>query len=251
MATLRAVGIAAPTSSVWQAGGMRLNKYLSEKGLCSRREADAWIEAGRVRVRGVVAGLGTVVEDGDAVEVDGRAVGSRAREHVYIAFNKPVGVTCTTEARVRDNIIDFIGHPDRIFPIGRLDKDSEGLILLTSDGDVVNRLLREEHAHEKEYHVTLDRPCPDSLLAAFRKGVPLPALDQTTKPCKAERIGGRSFSIVLTQGLNRQIRRMCEAFGYEVVALRRLRFAHVALGDLKLGYWRPLSRAEIRVLTEA
>lgn len=221
---------------------MRLNKYLSEKGLCSRREADAWIEAGRVAINGAVASLGTPVEDGDEVRVDGRVVSARREAHVTIAFNKPVGVTCTTEARVRDNIIDFIGHPQRIFPIGRLDKDSEGLILLTSDGDLVNALLRAEHGHEKEYRVTVDRPVTEDFLRGMARGVPI--LDTRTLPCKLTQTGPRSFTIVLVQGLNRQIRRMCEHFGYEVVALRRTRFVSIELGDLKLGYWRPLTAAE-------
>ena len=221
---------------------MRLNKYLSEKGLCSRREADAWIDAGRVRINGVIASLGTPVEDSDEVQVDGRVVSSRKQPHVTIAFNKPVGVTCTTEARVRDNIIDFIGHEQRIFPIGRLDKDSEGLILLTSDGDIVNTLLRAEHGHEKEYLVTVDRPVTEGFLASMQRGVNI--LDTRTLPCKAWATGPRSFRIVLTQGLNRQIRRMCEHFGYEVVALRRTRFVNIELGSLQLGYWRDLTAAE-------
>lgn len=221
---------------------MRLNKYLSEKGLCSRREADAWIEAGRVAINGAVASLGTPVEDSDEVRVDGRIVSARREAHVTIAFNKPVGVTCTTEARVRDNIIDFIGHPQRIFPVGRLDKDSEGLILLTSDGDLVNALLRAEHGHEKEYQVTVDRAVTEEFLRGMARGVPI--LGTRTLPCTLAQTGPRSFTIVLVQGLNRQIRRMCEHFGYEVVALRRTRFVNVELGDLKLGYWRPLTAAE-------
>lgn len=222
---------------------MRLNKYLSEKGLCSRREADAWIDAGRVRINGVIAGLGTPVENSDEVQVDGRVVSSRSKPHVTIAFNKPVGVTCTTEARVRDNIIDFIGHEQRIFPIGRLDKDSEGLILLTSDGDIVNALLRAEHGHEKEYLVTVDRPVTEGFLASMQRGVNI--LETRTLPCKAWQIGPRRFRIVLTQGLNRQIRRMCEHFGYEVTALQRTRFVNIELGNLQLGYWRDLTPVEM------
>lgn len=225
---------------------MRLNKYLSEKGLCSRREADDWIGSGRVEVNRRIALLGTPVEDGDEVRVDGRVVSERQQAHVTIAFNKPVGVTCTTEARVRDNIIDFIGHEQRIFPIGRLDKDSEGLILLTSDGDIVNRLLRAEHGHEKEYLVTVDRPITEAFLAGMQRGVNI--LETRTLPCKAWQIGPRRFRIVLTQGLNRQIRRMCEHFGYEVTALQRTRFVHIELGDLQLGYWRDLSAVEMRQL---
>ncbi|MDO9454155.1 MAG: pseudouridine synthase [Stagnimonas sp.] len=225
---------------------MRLNKYLSEKGLCSRREADDWIGSGRVEINRRIALLGTPVEDGDEVRVDGRVVSERKAAHVTIVFNKPVGVTCTTEARVRDNIIDFIGHEQRIFPIGRLDKDSEGLILLTSDGDIVNTLLRAEHGHEKEYLVEVDRPVSDGFLASMQRGVNI--LDTRTLPCKAWRTGPHSFRIVLTQGLNRQIRRMCEHFGYEVIALQRTRFVNIELGNLQLGYWRDLSAAEMRQL---
>lgn len=225
---------------------MRLNKYLSEKGLCSRREADAWIEGGRVEVNRRIATLGTPVEDGDEVRVDGHVVSSRTRPHVTIAFNKPVGVTCTTEARVRDNIIDFIGHEQRIFPIGRLDKDSEGLILLTSDGDIVNALLRAEHGHEKEYLVQVDRPVTEAFLSAMQRGVNI--LETRTLPCKAWATGPKSFRIVLTQGLNRQIRRMCEHFGFEVVALQRTRFVNIELGKLQLGYWRNLTATELQEL---
>lgn len=225
---------------------MRLNKYLSEKGLCSRREADAWIDAGRVRINGAIAELGTPVEERDEVQVDGRVISSRKLAHVTIAFNKPVGVTCTTEARVRDNIIDFIGHEQRIFPIGRLDKDSEGLILLTSDGDHVNALLRAEHGHEKEYLVTVDRPVTDGFLNSMQRGVNI--LETCTLPCKAWATGPKSFRIVLTQGLNRQIRRMCEHLGYEVTALQRTRFVNIELGNLQIGYWRNLTAAEMREL---
>jgi len=222
---------------------MRLNKYLSEKGLCSRREADDWIGSGRVEVNRRIALLGTPVEVGDEVRVDGRVVSERTLAHVTIAFNKPVGVTCTTEARVRDNIIDFIGHEQRIFPIGRLDKDSEGLILLTSDGDQVNALLRAEHGHEKEYLVRVDRPVTKGFLASLERGVDI--LGTRTLPCRAWATGPQSFRIVLTQGLNRQIRRMCEHFGYEVTALQRTRFVNIELGNLQLGYWRNLTAAEL------
>lgn len=225
---------------------MRLNKYLSEKGLCSRREADDWIGSGRVEINRRIALLGTPVEDGDEVRVDGRVVSERKLAHVTIAFNKPAGVTCTTEARVRDNIIDFIGHEQRIFPIGRLDKDSEGLILLTSDGDIVNALLRAEHGHEKEYLVEVDRPVSEGFLRGMERGVEI--LDTRTLPCKAWGVGKYRFRIVLTQGLNRQIRRMCEHFGYEVIALQRTRFVNIELGNLQLGYWRDLNTAEMRQL---
>src|SRR5688572_26465517 len=224
---------------------MRLNKFISETGICSRREADAWIEAGRVFVNGRRAELGTQVEDGDDVRLDGRPVAAREKKHVYIALNKPVGITCTTERHVHGNIIDFIGHAERIFPIGRLDKESEGLILLTSNGDIVNEILRSENNHEKEYLVTLDRPFPDSFLVAMARGVHLPELNVTTKPChvtRAQNRPERAFRIVLTQGLNRQIRRMCEVFGYDVRRLQRVRIINIRLSGLKVGCWRDLAQ---------
>ncbi|MDR3418294.1 MAG: 23S rRNA pseudouridine(2604) synthase RluF [Nevskia sp.] len=226
---------------------MRLNKFISETGVCSRREADAWIEQGRVSVNGQLAGLGTQVAAGDDVRVDGRPVGSR-KKGVYIALNKPVGITCTTERHVRGNIVDFVNHPLRIFPIGRLDKDSEGLILLTNDGDIVNEILRVENNHEKEYLVTVDKPPTAEFLAGMAAGVHLPGLAVTTRPCRTERLGGHRFRIVLTQGLNRQIRRMCEAFGYEVRRLQRVRVVNIRLGSLKPGAWRELSADELRGL---
>ncbi|MCC7199051.1 MAG: pseudouridine synthase, partial [Gammaproteobacteria bacterium] len=186
---------------------MRLNKFISETGICSRREADAWIAAGRVSVNGRVAELGTQAEASDDVRVDGKLLGRPSR-HVYLAFNKPTGITCTTERHVRGNIVDFIGHRERIFPIGRLDKDSEGLILLTNNGDIVNEILREENGHEKEYLVTVDRPLTEAFMAGMAAGVPM--LGTVTKPCRVHQAGRNMFRIVLTQGLNRQIRRMCE-----------------------------------------
>jgi 23S rRNA pseudouridine2604 synthase len=230
---------------------MRLNKFISSTGVCSRREADAWIDAGRVQVNGAVATLGTQVEDGDEVRVDGRVVGARAQKHVYIALNKPVGITCTTERHVAGNIIDFVGHRERIFPIGRLDKESEGLILLTSNGDIVNEILRAENHHEKEYLVTVDRDITDAFLACMARGVRLPELNVTTKPCRISRAPQRPervFRIVLTQGLNRQIRRMCEVFGYDVRRLQRVRIINLTLGSLKVGKWRDLTEAELRGL---
>ncbi|MBL6750024.1 MAG: 23S rRNA pseudouridine(2604) synthase RluF [Nevskia sp.] len=226
---------------------MRLNKYISETGICSRREADAWIAQGRVSVNGRPAELGTRVGDGDEVRIDGRPLGAK-KKTVYIALNKPVGITCTTERHVRGNIVDFVNHRERIFPIGRLDKDSEGLILLTNDGDIVNRILRVENNHEKEYLVTVDRPPSAEFLAGMAAGVPLPDLGATTRPCRVERNGARGFRIVLTQGLNRQIRRMCEAFGYEVRRLQRVRIINIRLGALKPGQWRDLSAEELRGL---
>jgi len=227
---------------------MRLNKYLAETGACSRREADHWIEAGRVTVNGARAVLGTQVGDGDDVRVDGRALRERPRR-VYLALNKPVGIECTTDRDVPDNIVDFVGYPERIFPIGRLDKDSEGLILLTNDGDIVNTVLRAEHEHEKEYVVAVDRPLTAAFLAGMAAGVPI--LDTVTNPCRVAQVGRNTFRIVLTQGLNRQIRRMCEHFGYTVRSLRRVRIMHVHLGSLPVGKWRTLTTAELRGLMPA
>jgi 23S rRNA pseudouridine2604 synthase len=230
---------------------MRLNKFISETGACSRREADAWIAAGRVTINGRRAALGTPVENGDEVRVDGRVVGGRQRKHVYLALNKPVGVTCTTERHVAGNIVDFVGHAERIFPIGRLDKESEGLILLTSNGDIVNEILRSENNHEKEYLVTVDRPITDAFLAGMARGVRLPELEVTTKRCRVrrhERRPDRVFEIVLTQGLNRQIRRMCDVFGYDVRRLQRVRIVNVKLGALRVGRWRELTAEELQGL---
>jgi 23S rRNA pseudouridine2604 synthase len=226
----------------------RLNKYISETGMCSRRAADALIQAGRVTVNGKRAGVGTQVADGDDVKVDGESIGrARAtRKTIYIALNKPVGITCTTERHVEGNIIDFVGHEERIFPIGRLDKESEGLILLTNDGDIVNEILRAEHHHEKEYLVAVDRPITDDFLTRMAAGVRIP--DGMTRRCKVFRVEGRVFRIILTQGMNRQIRKMCEALGYEVVALQRIRIMHIELGALKVGRWRNLREGEIRPL---
>lgn len=230
---------------------MRLNKYISETGICSRREADSWIEQGRVSINGKRAELGTQVNEGDEVRVNGRVVGAKKKQ-VYIALNKPVGITCTTERHIAGNIVDFVNHPDRIFPIGRLDKDSEGLILLTNNGDIVNEILRVENQHEKEYIVTVDRPVTADFLEGMSKGVRLPELETTTKPCRTSRVGDRPdsrvFRIVLTQGLNRQIRRMCEAFGYDVRRLQRVRIINLKLGSLKVGEWRNLTAEELRGL---
>jgi 23S rRNA pseudouridine2604 synthase len=224
---------------------MRLNKFISESGATSRRGADAAIAEGRVRVNGQVATLGTQVEAGDAVELDGKPVAAR-NEFTYIALNKPVGVTCTTERHVEGNIIDFVNHPDRIFPVGRLDKDSEGLILLTNNGDIVNELLRVENHHEKEYVVTVDRPVTDEFLRGMAHGVDI--LDTRTLPCKVRRIGRNVFGIILTQGLNRQIRRMCAAFEYRVWKLQRVRINNLRLDGLAPGKWRDLRMDELRGL---
>jgi len=230
---------------------MRLNKYISDTGACSRREADRLIAEGRVQVNGIRARVGAEVGEGDTVLVDGEALRARAaapgkRKHVYIALHKPVGITSTTEMDVKDNIIEFIGHQERIFPIGRLDKDSEGLILLTNNGDIVNEILREENAHEKEYVVTVDRPVTDDFLFGMANGVDI--LDTRTKPCKVRRIGRNIFGIILTQGLNRQIRRMCAAFDYKVRRLQRVRIVNIRIDGIKTGQWRNLTRDELRGL---
>jgi 23S rRNA pseudouridine2604 synthase len=227
---------------------VRLNKYLSESGACSRREADELIEEGRVTINGKPAPLGAQVNEGDEVKLDGDLVGAARKKTrpVYIALNKPVGITCTTERHVAGNIVDFVDHPERVFPIGRLDKDSEGLILLTNDGDIVNEVLRAEHAHEKEYVVGVDRQITPEFVTSMASGVRLS--DATTKPCKVDKLGAKVFRIILTQGLNRQIRRMCEAHGYTVEALQRVRIMHIKLGQLPIGRWRNLSEQEVKAL---
>lgn len=226
---------------------MRINKFISETGVCSRREADKWVEARRVTINGEIAGLGSVVGPGDEVKVDGRAIGEK-KEHVYIALNKPVGITSTTEAHIKGNIVDFVGHSERIFPIGRLDKDSEGLILLTNNGDIVNQILRAENNHDKEYIVTVNRPITQMFLRGMSSGVRI--LGTMTKPCEIVQVNERVFRIILTQGLNRQIRRMCEAFGYRVVRLQRVRIMHIQLDNLKVGKWRNLTQGELKDLMQ-
>ncbi len=221
---------------------MRINKYIAESGACSRREADKLIEEKRVTINGRVCELGTVVEPGDLVYIDGRPVGSK-RKKVYIALNKPVGIECTTDRRVADNIVDFVDHPQRVFPIGRLDKDSEGLILMTNDGDIVNKILRAENNHEKEYIVTVNKPVKDDFLQGMTEGVEI--LGRKTKPCKIYSVDKTTFRIILTQGLNRQIRRMCEAFGYKVLKLKRIRIMNIRLGLLKTGHWRNITKNEM------
>ena len=227
---------------------MRLNKFISETGACSRREADAWIEAGRVTVNGKPAALGTQVEAGDVVLVDGKPLAA-PRKDIYIALNKPRGIICTTERGVEGNIVDFIGHRERIFPIGRLDKDSGGLILLTNNGDIVNEVLRVEHGHEKEYLVTVERPVTPMFLTMMAGGVKIGG--EKTRPCVVKKTGPATFRIVLTQGLNRQIRRMCSALGYRVQQLVRVRIMHIELGTLASGRWRDLTEAEIKPLLAA
>lgn len=224
---------------------MRINKYISDTGLCSRREVDKLVEAGRVTINGVKAVLGSQVQDGDEVKVDGKRIGKK-KQNVYIALNKPVGITSTTERHVRGNIVDFVGHPERIFPIGRLDKDSEGLILLTNDGDIVNQILRAENDHEKEYIVTVDKPLTPAFVKGMSGGVKI--LGVMTKPCIVTPVGERVFKIILTQGLNRQIRRMCAVFGYEVKRLKRVRIMNIRLEGLQVGAWRDLTRDELAEL---
>lgn len=222
--------------------GMRLNKYISETGLCSRREADALIAGGLVTVNGQRAELGTQVNAGDDVRVRGQPLGAK-KKHLYIALNKPVGITCTTDRRDPTNIIDYLDLEERVFPIGRLDKDSEGLILLTNNGDIVNDILRAANHHEKEYLVTVDRPVTPEFIAGMAGGVPI--LDTVTRRCRVRRTDKHEFRIILTQGLNRQIRRMCEHFGYEVRSLQRVRIMNIRLGGLQPGHWRELRDDEL------
>ena len=226
----------------------RINKYLSEVGFCSRREADRILEQGRITVNGAAPELGTKVSDEDEILVDGISIRKTEEEHVYIALNKPVGIVCTTDTkRERNNIVDFVNHPKRIFPVGRLDKPSEGLILLTSDGDIVNKILRARNNHEKEYIVRVDKPITPQFLHKMRNGVPI--LGVITNKCEVEQIDTLSFRIILTQGLNRQIRRMCEYLGYEVKKLKRIRIMNIKL-DLPIGKWRDLTEAEMTELNE-
>lgn len=221
---------------------MRLNKFISESGKASRRGADKLIEEGRVFVNGRRAKIGSQVNPGDEVKVDGNTLFIAPRSNVYIALNKPVGITSTTEKKVKGNIVDLVNYPERIFHIGRLDKDSEGLILLTNDGDIVNEILRSEGEHEKEYIVSVDKPITQEFVDNMSKGVKI--LGTTTLPCEVEQLSKYDFKIILTQGLNRQIRRMCEELGYNVYRLQRLRIMNVELGNLPVGQWRYLSKKE-------
>lgn len=225
-----------------QSEGKRLNKYISETGYCSRREADKLIDQGRVTINGKVPEMGTKVTDDDEVLIDGKSLRNKEKP-IYIALNKPTGITCTTERDVPGNIVDFIGHKSRIFPIGRLDKPSDGLIFLTNDGDIVNKILRAGNNHEKEYVVRVDKPITPDFIKQMSSGVRI--LDTVTLPCKVEMETKFSFRIVLTQGLNRQIRRMCEALGYEVFKLRRVRIMNISLDGIPNGKWRYLTDAEV------
>lgn len=222
---------------------VRINKYLSEIGYCSRRAADKLIQEGRINVNGKLVEMGLKVTPADEITVDGSVVDQTGDKPVYIAFNKPVGIVCTTDTRVeKDNIIDFINFPTRIFPIGRLDKPSEGLIFLTNDGDIVNKILRARNQHEKEYVVTVNRPITEEFIQKMAAGVPI--LDTVTRPCKVKQTHKKEFRIILTQGLNRQIRRMCEYLDYRVVNLKRVRIMNVSL-DIGKGKWRHLTKKEI------
>lgn len=225
----------------------RLNKFISETGYCSRREADRLIEEGRVTINGIVPQMGTKVTARDEVRVDGTLMGTRTEKPVYLAFNKPVGIECTTNTEIQNNIVDYINYPKRIFPIGRLDKASEGLIFITNDGDIVNKILRARNNHEKEYVVTVNRPITDRFIQRMAGGIPI--LDTVTRKCKVEQISKYIFRIVLTQGLNRQIRRMCEYLDYEVTALKRIRIINISL-DVPVGRYRELTPAEIKELNQ-
>lgn len=225
----------------------RINKFLSESGYCSRREADKLLEQGRITINGIVPELGTKVTTEDEIRVDGKLIRESHEKPVYLAFNKPVGIECTTNQNVRNNIVDYINYPKRLFPIGRLDKDSEGLIFMTNDGDIVNKILRARNNHEKDYIVTVNRPITDRFIERMGNGIPI--LDTVTKRCKVEQISKNIFRIVLTQGLNRQIRRMCEYLGYEVTALKRTRIINISL-DVPIGRYRDLTDSEIEQLLQ-
>ena len=225
---------------------VRLNKYLSEIGHCSRRAADKLIESGRVYVNGEKVVMGQKVAPSDRIEIDGIPIESTNEKNVYLAFHKPVGIVCTTDTHVeKDNIIDFINYPSRIFPIGRLDKPSEGLILMTNDGDIVNKILRARNEHEKEYQVTVNKPVTEEFIQQMSEGVPI--LDTVTRKCYVEQTHKKEFKIILTQGLNRQIRRMCEYLDYRVVKLKRVRIMNIKL-DVKVGQYRDLTKAELKEL---
>lgn len=227
--------------------GIRINKFLSEAGVCSRREADRQVAEGNVTVDGKTAEIGTRVFPGQSVYYCGRMV-QKEEEMILIAFHKPVGIVCTAEKREKNNVIDYIHYPKRIYPIGRLDKDSEGLLLLTNNGDIVNKMMRAGNMHEKEYVVTVNKPITESFLRGMAGGVPLVELNATTRKCTVEQIGKKQFRIILTQGLNRQIRRMCEYFGYRVVKLVRTRIMNIELGNLKSGTYREVTEEEYRIL---
>lgn len=222
--------------------GIRINKFLSEVGFCSRREADKLLEQGRITINGKIPELGTKVLPTDEVRVNGTLVTEKEEPKIYLAVNKPAGIECTTNQSVRGNIVDFVNYPERIFPVGRLDKDSEGLIIMTNDGDIVNKILRARNNHEKEYIVTVNKTITDRFIQRMGAGVPI--LDTVTKECRVEKISSTTFRIFLTQGLNRQIRRMCEYFDYTVVALKRIRIINISL-DVPVGKYREITKAEM------
>lgn len=222
----------------------RINKYLSESGYCSRREADRLIEQKKVKINGELAEIGSKVKSSDTVTVHGKTIVNN-QDFIYLAFNKPVGITSTTDQSINGNIVDYINHDQRIFHVGRLDKDSEGLILMTNDGDIVNEILRSENNHEKEYLVTVNKDITQDFLEKMSKGVPI--LNTVTKTCKVRKINSRTFSIILTEGLNRQIRRMCDYFNYSVQSLKRVRIMHIHL-DVPIGTYRELSKKELKIL---
>lgn len=227
---------------------MRINRYISDSGCCSRREADRLIAEGRVRINGQVAQLGQRVQPGDRVTLNGKPVtGSGPKK--YLALYKPRGIVCTADPREKYNVVDYLGYPERVYPVGRLDKDSEGLLIMTSDGDIVNRLLRAAGGHEKEYQVTVDKPVTAEFVRRMAAGVPV--LDRITLPCRVRPTGKFSFDIILVQGLNRQIRRMCEYLGYRVQKLRRVRIMNIELGDMQPGDWRELTKAELDMLMQS
>ncbi|MBI9058425.1 MAG: pseudouridine synthase [Labilibaculum sp.] len=223
----------------------RLNKAIAETGYCSRREADKLIESGRVKVNGTTAGLGVKVSSEDVIKVKGKTI-TKTVGNIYLAFNKPIGITCTTDTHIEGNIISYLNYPERIFPIGRLDKPSEGLIFLTNDGDIVNKILRSRNNHEKEYIVRVNKRITADFIRKMSNGIPI--LDTVTKKCKIWKISDFTFKIVLTQGLNRQIRRMCEYLDYDVRTLKRLRIMNISLGDLKVGSYRSFSKIELQEL---
>ncbi|CEH34254.1 23S rRNA pseudouridine(2604) synthase RluF [Romboutsia lituseburensis] len=230
---------------------MRLNNYISSTGMCSRREADKLIQQRKVLINGKIAQIGQAVEPNDVVKVNGRKITPK-KQHVYIALNKPVGITCTTERHIKDNIIDYINYPERIFPVGRLDKPSEGLIILTSDGTIVNKILRSENNHEKEYVVTVDKNITDKFISDMQNGVrifnPVNNKYVITNKCKVTKVNNKTFKIILSQGLNRQIRRMCEVFGYNVTKLQRIRIMNLTVKGIAPGKWRKLTDKEVQSL---
>lgn len=225
---------------------IRINKYLSDKGICSRREADKLIAQQRITINGIIAEIGSKVLKNDQVRLDNKLISPKVECRIYIAFNKPVGITCTTDRSIPSNIVDYINYPKRIFHIGRLDKDSDGLILMTNDGDIVNKILRASNNHEKEYIVTVNKPVTDAFISDMCSGVKI--LDTITKPCTVVRKSKYVFKIILTQGLNRQIRRMCAVFGYEVTRLQRIRIMNIKLDNLPIGKWRYLNDTELKKL---